>query len=132
MAATAQTVRNVDLAELLGGVDDERIECILSDEVSCYMSRSQFGDCADLAEALIAAHLITIALRGGSGPAGPVTAESAGGLSRSYASATITSQSEFWASTSFGQRYLQIARTRLTTPIAMHIDGANSVNGALV
>ncbi len=132
MAATVQDVRNVDLGDLLKAVDDSRIQCVLTDEVPCYINESQFGTCADLAEALIAAHIITLALRGGTGPAGPVVSESGGGLSRSYASPAVASGSSFWASSVFGQRYLEIARTRLTTPIALCIDGANSVNGALV
>ena len=116
MTATVQDVRNVDLGNALLSVDDARIQCVINDEVPCYFNEAQLGECADLAGALVAAHLITLAHRGTSGPAGPVTSEKAGGLSRSYASTSSTSEgASFWMSTSFGQRYWQIARTRMTT-----------------
>ena len=123
MTATAQTVRNVDLTGSLDEVSPDRIECIIADEVPCYVNEAHWGTCADLAQALVAAHLITLALKGGSGPAGPVTAESGGGLSRSYASATVSAASGFWQSTTFGQRYWQLAQTRITTPMVLTAAG---------
>ena len=120
MAATVQDVRNVDLAESLRNVDDARITCVLNEQVPCYINESAWGSCAGLAQSLVAAHLITIALRGSTSAAGPVVSESAGGLSRSYAApASTTGSGGFWASTTFGQRYQQLASTRMTTPIAL-------------
>lgn len=120
MTATAQDVRNVDLADTLNLISDDRINCVIADEVSCYVNEAQWGDCADLAQALVAAHILTIALMGSTAPGGAVTSESAGGLSRSYATATPSSdQSAFWQSTNFGRRFWQLHSTRMTTPIVL-------------
>ena len=124
MAATFQDVRNCDYTGELDMVSDDRITCVLEHEVPCYMNACQFGDCADKAEALVAAHLITMGLRGSTSPQGPVTAESAGGLSRSYGTVgTMSGAAGFWQSTTFGQRYWAIASTRVTTPIVLYSEG---------
>ena len=124
MTATAQTVRNVDLADTLSNVSNDRIECVIADEVPCYVNEAQWGDCADLAQALVAAHIITIALMGSTAPGGAVTSESAGGLSRSYATSSPSSdQSAFWQSTSFGRRFWQLHETRLASPTVLVASG---------
>ena len=119
MAATFSDVRNIDLSNSLIGVTDAQITCILQDTVPCYVNRAAHGTCADASEALVAAHLLSIRLRGATGAAGPVTAESAGGLSRSYAAPSVSGTAGFWSSTTFGQQYQQLASTRMTTPITL-------------
>jgi hypothetical protein len=112
MVATVNDVRNCDFTGELDCVDDDRIACILAHEVPCYINAEQFCDCAAKAEALVAAHII------------PVTAESAGGLSRSYGTVGSASGSAgFWQSTTFGQRYWAIASSRITSPIVLCADG---------
>lgn len=118
-AATVQDVRNVDMSNSLKGVDDTRIQCVLTDEVPCYVNEVQWGTCAILAQSLVAAHLITVAFQGSTRAAGPVTSESAGGVSRSFASPTVSAGSSFWMSTAFGQRYQQLKSTRITSPIVL-------------
>lgn len=123
MAATAQDVRNLDLTDAFRLISDDQIDCLIAGEVSCHVNEAQFGDCATRAQALVAAHLLTLGLGGSSSPTGAVTSESAGGLSRSYASAPTTAAGGFWASTSFGQRYWTIASTRITAPMVLHVAG---------
>ena len=123
MAATAQDVRNLDLTNAFGLISDAQIDCILADEVPCYVNAAQFGDCATKAQALVAAHLLTLGLAGSTSPSGAVTSESAGGVSRSYASAPTTGAGGFWQSTSYGQRYWAIASTRITAPMVLHVAG---------
>lgn len=123
MAATAQDVRNLDLTNAFGLVSDDKITCLLADEVPCHVNEAQFGSCATKAQALVAAHLLTLGLAGSTSPTGGVTSESAGGVSRSYASAPTTAAGGFWASTSFGQRYWAIASTRITAPMVLHVAG---------
>ncbi len=123
MAATAQDVRNLDLTDAFGLISDDQINCLIADEVSCHVNAAQFGSCADKAEALVAAHLLTLALAGSTSPSGAVTAESAGGVSRSYASAPTTGADGFWQSTSFGQRFQAIAKNRITAPMVLHVAG---------
>jgi len=117
--ATVQDVRNVDMANSLINVIASSIQCVLDDQVPCYVDEGQWGTCAILAESLVAAHLVTVAFQGSTRAAGPVTSESAGGVSRSFASPTVSSGSSFWVSTGFGQRYEQLKRTRITSPIVL-------------
>ena len=121
--ATAQDVHNVDWTNSFALISDDKINCVLADEAACYVNEAQFGDCADLALALVAAHIITLGLRGGTSPSGSVTSESAGGLSRSYASTTSSESAGFWQTTTFGQRYWALASTRITTPMVLHVAG---------
>lgn len=120
MTATAQDVRNVDFTDTLSLISDDRINCVIADEVSCYVNEPQWGTCANLAQALVAAHILTIGSMGSTAPGGAVTSESAGGLSRSYATASPSSdESAFFQSTSFGRRYWQLRGTRMTTPLVL-------------
>lgn len=123
MAATAQDVHNVDYTNALALISDDKINCVLQDEVPCYVNEAQFGTCATLAQALVAAHIITLGMRGGTSPSGSVTSESAGGLSRSYASTSSSEASGFFQTTTFGQRYWAIASTRITSPMVLHVAG---------
>ena len=123
MVATAQDVRNIDLTDSFRLLSDAQIDCVIADEVPCYINAAQFGDCASQAEALVAAHLMTMGMAGPTSPSGAVTAESGGGLSRTYASTPTTGSASFWASTSFGNRYWAMASTRLTSPMVLHVEG---------
>ena len=117
--ATVQDVRNVDMSNSLKNVDDPRIQCVLDDQVPCYVDEVQWGTCAILAQSLVAAHLVTVAFQGSTRALGPMTSESAGGVTRSFASPTVSSGSSFWVSTGFGQRYEQLKRTRITSPLVL-------------
>lgn len=69
-----------------------------------------------MARMLLAAHYGRIATSGGALPAGPVTAESMGGLSRSYAAPTMAGAAGLWSATTYGQQYaamLQSSSLRL-------------------
>lgn len=66
-----------------------------------------------LALIFLAAHLGTIAGSGGmgaSGATGPVISESAGGLKRTYAQATVTSSNSDLGATSYGIQYMAILK----------------------
>lgn len=64
-----------------------------------------------LARIYLAAHFGAISLAGATGASGPVTSESAGGLSRSYGTTTSTSSGSGIERTGYGQLYLQLVRT---------------------
>lgn len=65
-----------------------------------------------LARVLLAAHYGTVAMSGGAVIAGPVTSESAGGLSRSYATTFATDAfGGPWGSTTYGQSFAALVRT---------------------
>jgi hypothetical protein len=79
---------------------------------------SVLGSQYDAACTWLAAHLGTVSCRGGDGPSGPITAESTGRVSRSYAAPASSDSS--YSSTSYGQLYLAIiknnANARLVLP----------------
>ncbi len=63
-----------------------------------------------LARVYLAAHVGTLSSQGGNPSAGPVTAESADNISRSYAARTVANPSD-WDATSYGQLYAALVRT---------------------
>lgn len=123
--ATVDDVHNVDVSNTFRNVDDGVIQCILDGEAACLIGEP--WDAADLrriGESLAAAHILSRAMNGADGPAGAVTASSAGGLSRSFASpgGNMSRGDTDWNSTSFGRRYLRLRDTLPLSPIAL---GAN-------
>lgn len=63
-----------------------------------------------LARIYIALHFASLPGAGEQRPAGAVTSETRGGLSRSYAPPASGSGSETWNDTQWGRRYLQLLR----------------------
>ncbi len=119
--ATVEDVRNVDLTNSLRNVSDGNIQCILDGEAAC-MIGEPWGAAGlrVIGESLVAAHITAQAIKGPDGPAGAVTSEAAGGLSRSYASPGGQSGTDdYWSSTSFGRRYLALRRTLPTSPTVL-------------
>lgn len=72
------------VAPELGTVPVERQDALLAD-VAAQLDADALGARYDLASKYLAAHLATVSLRGGNGPAGPVVSQSAGDLSRTFA-----------------------------------------------
>lgn len=120
--ATVDDVRSQDLLNELKNVPDGFIQCVLDTEAACLIGPlwAEAG-MEVIGESLVAAHIVSLQLKGSNGPAGPVTAEAAGGLSRSYASAggqSSRAENE-WSSTSYGRRYLRLRGTLATSPVAL-------------
>ena len=119
--ATPEDVKNLDIRNELASVSDGYLQCVLDNEAACLIG-DMWGDLRKVGEALVAAHIAAKELQGSNGPAGPVVSESAGGLSRSYASPGGQSRSDsYWATTSFGQRYLNLRATLPTSPIVLGV-----------
>lgn len=127
MTATAQDVRKLDWTNMFGLLDDAQINCVIADDVPCFVNEAQWGTCATQAQALVAAHLIAVGLKGGTAPSGSVTAESAGGISRSYASSPTSEAGGFWQSTTFGQRFAALSAVRITSPMVLHVTGVTDI-----
>lgn len=66
-----------------------------------------------LARIYLAAHLGKTQLQGGDSIAGPVTSESAGGLSRSYALVSAVSGSGAVSGSSWADRYMELVNSSL-------------------
>ncbi len=101
----------VDFASELSALDSEAQTAILA-YVNDALSPKAFGGedspKLKLARIYLAAHVGTLS-RGGGGPSGPVTSETAGNISRTYAAAGGAPSD--WSSTSYGQLYIALVRT---------------------
>lgn len=91
-------------------------QTLILDHVNTALNVSVFGGEASpklrLARVFLAAHYGTVATTGGAVLAGPVTAESAGGLSRSYATTFATDAfGGPWGSTAYGQSFAALLRS---------------------
>jgi hypothetical protein len=73
------------------------------------LSRSFFGERYELAQIYLAAHLAIVGAQGAASPAGPVIAQSEGGVSISYA-APMSSSVGPHASTSYGRLFDDLVR----------------------
>ena len=111
MAATVDDVRAVDPANTLEGVKQSLLDRLLPISAECVKPANwdrvtSVTTISDHITALYVAHMATQLLRGSDG-LGPVTAEAAGGLSRSYGSVT---DDPSLSSTSFGQQILMLSK----------------------
>lgn len=117
--ATAADVRALDWANEFACFSDQQIQCLIDNEAACCVGDA-WGDKADRGIALAAAHIMSISKNGSDGPAGPVTGESAGGLSISYAGVGGSSPSEaYWMQSSFGRRFFEMRKCVPTTPLTL-------------
>lgn len=103
-----------DLFPEFASVSDARIQLFI-DQASLSVNASVWGNKADFGIQYLTAHLITVANRGGSGAAGPITSEKVGDLQRSYANNVSASAHEL-GSTGYGMEFLRLRRSLFITP----------------
>jgi hypothetical protein len=114
-----QDVKDLDLLGLFVNLTDAQIQNAL-DHALCFVEESSWSHCADEAIALLAAHYLADALAGGGmGVGGPVTSESAGGLSRSFGMLQGKFLNSSFASTSFGRRFLELRSIQIFSPLVI-------------
>ena len=84
------------------------VQTALLADVAEQLESSQWGNDAryDMASKYLVAHLATLYLQGSGGAAGPVTSESVGSVSRSYASPSFAV--DRYASTAFGREFARL------------------------
>lgn len=126
MPATVQDVRDLDLVS--------GFECFTKGTIEKVLIKAGFFVCEAVwdvgaaapgrgacAIALLAAHMLASAPKGrnsgGAVPSGPVTAQAAGGISRSYGTAGGVSSQSAFGSTTYGQQYLELRASIVTTPL---------------
>lgn len=80
------------------------------------VNENVWGAMTDPATAFLTAHILSMANRGGSGAAGPVTMEKVGDLQRGYGDLGSTLKSEL-ATTPYGLEYLRLRNQLLVTPM---------------
>lgn len=91
------------------------LETMTPDEQTLYLSfadslnATAWGDKLDRASLLVVAHYATLMKEGAFGPGGPISAESTGRVSRSYA--VPSAKDPFWDRTSYGAAYKAMVRT---------------------
>jgi hypothetical protein len=114
MAASVDDVKAVDPANTLEGVKQSLLDRLLVIAAECVNPAAWdrvtgTTTISDHVQALYVAHMATMLLRGSDG-LGPVTAEAAGGLSRSYAAGMRATDDPSLSSTSFGQQILMLSK----------------------
>ena len=72
---------------------------------------TEFGDKYNMACTYFVAHIATVTKNGANGPGGPISAESTGRVSRSYA--VPANGDPYWGTTMFGRTYLMIVDSLL-------------------
>lgn len=103
---------------------DDRVSFALADAL-LQMNVNVWGIRADVGQLYLAAHLLAIegeAFGGTTGGAtGPLTQESVGDVSRSYASgaSSMSSAADDFAWTKYGAVYSRMKRTLVSTPIVL-------------
>lgn len=131
MAITV-TVSDVKLCSLTGEFDLLTVEQIQSaiDDAIATLNEDAWCGRADQAAKNLAAHLLTLRKRGSTGMVGPLTGESADGVSRSFgASATGNKNDAYLNQTIFGQEYLRLLRMCPLSPLAASTKFGNLYNG---
>lgn len=124
MAASIETVRNLDLGG--GGfaaISDAQMQIFLT-LANAQLSEAAWGDCYDMAHGLLTAHLLSEATNAASGSTGPVAGASAGGLSVSYGGGSASS-AEGYKRTRYGQMLLDLWDACAGGVAAVVIGGAN-------
>ncbi len=105
MAATVDDVRCFDITNEFKDVGDPIIRRLLARATAC-INADIWGSLANDVEALYVLHWISELMKGSSGPAGPVTAQAAGGLSQSYAAPTFDDVS--LSSSAYGRQIIDL------------------------
>lgn len=90
---------------------DPVVQAAILADVTVLLSVDAFGDKYTMAACALAAHLGTLSKNKGQGPSGPITSESTGRVSRSYASAPQKARDDDYSATTYGLRYLSIVAT---------------------
>ncbi len=123
MACTPDDVRDLDLNGAFSALTDPQIQKAIDDASLVVCDTEVWGDKLDLGVCLLAAHFLLETLNSGTGtgPAGPVTAEAAGGLSRSFGSLSGAAFDSGYSTTLFGRRYLELMRTLDLTPFVLGV-----------
>jgi len=92
---------------------DDRIQLFI-DDAELILNATTWGTKYDLGVAYLAAHCLSIANLNSAGdftPYGPLTGKAVDGTSISFASATYAIDDTFYASTSYGLRYISLRKS---------------------
>lgn len=128
MPATEQQVRDLDIVSKFECFTDGTVENAIT-KASFFVSEETWDKGAEspgrgaCGIALLAAHFLASAPKGrnsgGAVPSGPVTAQAAGGISRSYGSSSGKTAESAFGSTTYGQQYLELQGVVCTTPLTL-------------
>lgn len=117
------TIADVRACSPLGefnAVADAFIQAAIDDAYSTHEETSWFVNHWDLAIKNFAAHTLALRLGGTNSVAGPVTAQSADGISQSFgaAASSVSTGIAWYQKTVWGQEYLRLLRIQANTPFA--------------
>lgn len=115
MAVIPQNVK--DIAPELSSQTDDRLNLFIGFAENS-VNRTYFKDNADLAVALMAAHLLTVSNSGGAGHAGNVTGVSTGQMNKQFGAVSSSdSESSLLDATAYGRWFKQLRSQYVRTPI---------------
>lgn len=139
MAVTAQNVRDLSLRDEFADLTDTQITTRITLAES-FINRAVWDTAASGGEdkgdngvLYLAAHFLAVDLRSTVAAAGPVMSEAAGGLSRGYGfavrGAKVTVNESLLMRTIYGQRYMQLKRSLLLSPLVVNTSGGGVYSG---
>ena len=101
-------------------LSDPQIQAVI-DDVALQVNLDVCKELAPLVCKNLAAHILVMRRRTGSGAAGPVAAQAAGGVSRSYRTSGLIDKQAWYAyfsQTPYGQEYMRLIRIIPASPLA--------------
>jgi hypothetical protein len=105
MTVTAAIIKALPSGEF-SAIADATVERYIA-RAEARLHAGTWGDLYDTAVELLTAHMLVSLVAGGQGPAGPVTSEGAGPLSRSYAAPANISSMQ---STVYGSQLVELRK----------------------
>ena len=124
MAVDACAVKATSLKGEFDTIDNGIIDGIIV-EIGLELDLDVCTELTDQLCKFMVAHELIMRSRTGIGSAGPVTAESAGGVSRSYGSMVLTERNAWFGQTWAGQKVLRYFRILPSSPIAASTRGGS-------
>ncbi len=115
-------VQAMSLEDEFGELSDLQIQSVI-DDVALQVNVDICGDLAELVCKNLAAHMLVMRSRTGSGAAGPVSSQGAGGLSRAYRTSGIIDKQAwyaYFAQTPYGQEYMRLIRIIPASPLTLN------------
>ncbi len=115
-------VQAMSLTGEFNDLSDPQIQAVI-DDVALQVNVDVCPDLGPLVCKNLAAHMLVMRSRTGSGAAGPVASQSAGGVSRAYRTSGLIdrqAQYAYFSQTPYGQEYMRLIRIIPASPLALN------------
>lgn len=119
-------VRALSLSNEFKDLSDAQIQPVI-DDACLQVNAALCPDLGPLIAKNLTAHMLVMRKRKGSGPAGPVSSQSAGKIARAYRTSGVIDKSAsaaYFMQSFYGQEYMRLIRLLPATPMATDTSGA--------